>query len=200
MSFTESIRSGLGQYATFSGRASRSEFWWFTLFMVLASIVAEIVDRGLLGFDGDFTPVGYAVSLGLLLPSLAVTVRRLHDIGRTGWWLLGYFLVSVLSVVLVAVGFYFSLDADAEFVFSPLGVSLIAGGVMVLLAAFVVWLVMMVKAGDPAPNQYGPPPGQRAGDVPGGPLGFPDPYAPGQPYVQPSDTPQYPPPPPDSRR
>ena len=76
MDFLQAIKSCLGQYATFSGRASRSEFWWFFLFQVLVMIAASIL--------GD---AAYSiVVLGLLLPALAVGTRRLHDIGRSGWW------------------------------------------------------------------------------------------------------------------
>ena len=76
MDFSQAIKSCLSQYATFSGRASRSEYWWFFLFQVLVLIAASIL--------GD---AAYSiVVLGLLLPALAVATRRLHDIGRSGWW------------------------------------------------------------------------------------------------------------------
>ncbi|ART55993.1 DUF805 domain-containing protein [Acidovorax carolinensis] len=76
MNFVQAIKSCLGQYATFSGRASRSENWWFFLFQVLVMLVASM-----------FGDVVYGLaSLALLLPALAVGTRRLHDIGRTGWW------------------------------------------------------------------------------------------------------------------
>lgn len=76
MNFGQAISSCLSNYATFSGRASRSEFWWFFLFQVLASVAASMFSEKLSGL----------VSLGLLLPALAVGARRLHDIGKSGWW------------------------------------------------------------------------------------------------------------------
>ena len=76
MDFVPAIQSCLAQYASFSGRASRSEFWWFFLFQVLVLIGASIVSELLYGL----------ASLALLLPSLAVGARRLHDIDRSGWW------------------------------------------------------------------------------------------------------------------
>ncbi|WP_024812886.1 DUF805 domain-containing protein [Acidovorax sp. JHL-3] len=76
MDFVQAIRSCLGQYATFTGRASRSEFWWFFLFQVLVMAAT--------GMLGDV--INGIASLALLLPALAVGARRLHDIGRTGWW------------------------------------------------------------------------------------------------------------------
>ena len=74
--FVQAIKSCLGQYATFSGRAKRSEFWWFFLFQVLVMVAASML--------GDV--INGIASLALLLPALAVGARRLHDIGRTGWW------------------------------------------------------------------------------------------------------------------
>jgi uncharacterized membrane protein YhaH (DUF805 family) len=76
MDFVQAIKSCLGQYATFSGRASRSEYWWFFLFQVLVMVAT--------GMLGDV--INGLASLALLLPALAVGTRRLHDIGRTGWW------------------------------------------------------------------------------------------------------------------
>ena len=76
MDFVQAIKSCLGQYATFTGRASRSEFWWFFLFQVLVMVATSML--------GDV--INGIASLALLLPALAVGARRLHDIGRTGWW------------------------------------------------------------------------------------------------------------------
>ena len=76
MDFVQAIKSCLGQYATYSGRAKRSEFWWFFLVQVLVRVAASM--------QGDV--INGIASLALLLPALAVGARRLHDIGRTGWW------------------------------------------------------------------------------------------------------------------
>ncbi len=93
MSFVDAIQSGLRQYAVFRGRASRPQFWWFMLFCVLAVSLAEaIVGEGFSGL----------VTLALVLPTLAVTARRLHDIGRSGWWQ----LVVWVPVVGVFVALY----------------------------------------------------------------------------------------------
>jgi uncharacterized membrane protein YhaH (DUF805 family) len=89
MEFGQAISTCLSKYASFSGRATRPEFWWFFLFQVLASLTASLIAEWLNG----------VVVLALLLPGLAVGTRRLHDIGRTGWWQLimltgiGYFLL-----------------------------------------------------------------------------------------------------------
>ncbi|MGR7023483.1 DUF805 domain-containing protein [Geodermatophilus sp. URMC 62] len=83
MGFSDAVRSVLTQYATFTGRARRAEYWWFALFSVLVVMVAAIIDVAI-----DVPLFQLVVSLGLLVPSLAVGVRRLHDTDRSGLWLL----------------------------------------------------------------------------------------------------------------
>src|SRR3954447_2509690 len=83
MTFTGAISDAFSKYATFNGRSSRSAYWWFYLFAIIVVIAALVVDAAI-GTGG----IIYAlVVLGLLLPNLAVTVRRLHDSGHRGWWL-----------------------------------------------------------------------------------------------------------------
>lgn len=90
MNFGQAISTCLSRYATFSGRASRPEFWWFFLFQILASVAASML--------GD--TVAALASLALLLPALAVGVRRLHDIGKSGWWqLLGLTGIGLLVLI-----------------------------------------------------------------------------------------------------
>lgn len=98
MTFSAAIRTVFGKYATFSGRARRSEYWWWALFATLAQValyaMALIILVATSNDDGGTLPglLGWipliVVSLGLALPSLAVAVRRLHDTSRSGWWLL----------------------------------------------------------------------------------------------------------------
>jgi uncharacterized membrane protein YhaH (DUF805 family) len=97
MSIADAVRSVLTQYATFSGRARRSEYWWFYLAYVIASVAASIID-GILGV----MVLGVILALGLLIPSLAVSVRRLHDIGKSGWWLL-IGLIPLVGVIVLLV-------------------------------------------------------------------------------------------------
>ncbi len=87
MNFGQAISVCLSKYATFTGRASRPEFWWFFLFQILVSVAASML--------GD--TIAALVSLGLLLPALAVGTRRLHDIGKSGWWQL---------IMLTGIGFF----------------------------------------------------------------------------------------------
>lgn len=76
MNFGQAISVCLSKYVTFAGRATRPEFWWFFLFQILISITASMLGETING----------VVALGLLLPALAVGARRLHDIGKSGWW------------------------------------------------------------------------------------------------------------------
>lgn len=97
MNFQTSVKTCLNKFIDFSGRASRAEYWWFFLFSLIASLVGSIVDAMLsitFGFEG-------LISLALLLPSLAVSVRRLKDTDRSGWWLLLVFIPIVGWLVLL---------------------------------------------------------------------------------------------------
>ncbi len=103
MSFQDAIRTCLSKYATFSGRARRSEFWWFVLFTVLVSAALNVVDRAIFGIAPDGRPVSILnalFSLAVLLPTIAVGVRRLHDLDRTGWWYL-LILIPVLGALIL---------------------------------------------------------------------------------------------------
>jgi uncharacterized membrane protein YhaH (DUF805 family) len=92
MTFQDSIRTCFSKFADFSGRASRSEYWWFALFLVVTYIVAAMISE-----------VAYwVVVVVTFLPSLAAAVRRLHDTGRSGWWLLLNF-VPVIGFIIVLV-------------------------------------------------------------------------------------------------
>jgi len=84
------------RYATFSGRARRKEFWYFVLFSFLVSLVLNAIDLAI----GTSGILGLIYSLAVLIPSLAVSVRRLHDTGRSGWWVL-IGLVPLIGLVLI---------------------------------------------------------------------------------------------------
>jgi uncharacterized membrane protein YhaH (DUF805 family) len=96
MNFTQAISSGFSNYVNFAGRAVRSEYWYWVLFVVIVSIVASIIDV-VLG-TRLFNPI---FSLAVLLPSLAVGVRRLHDLDRSGWWLLLSLIPLIGAIVLI---------------------------------------------------------------------------------------------------
>ena len=112
MDFMTAVKTCFSKYVTFSGRARRSEFWWFVLFVFVGSIALSIVDSVLFGTttvtDNGFssstdTPILSGLfTLAILLPYISVAVRRLHDIDRSGWWywiglipLIGFILLIV---------------------------------------------------------------------------------------------------------
>ncbi|TIC87580.1 DUF805 domain-containing protein [Nocardioides sp. GY 10113] len=102
MSFTEAVRSCFTQYVGFTGRASRAEFWWFVLFSILVTFVTGFVDAAVFGYGwGDPEPISTVASIALLLPTIAVGARRLHDTGRSGWWQLLWLIPCVGWIPLV---------------------------------------------------------------------------------------------------
>ena len=93
----------LRNYATFRGRAGRPEFWWFVLFVVAGGILCDLVDRALFGPRAAL--LGPIFSLATLIPLIAVSARRLHDIGRSGWWV----LLHLIPLIGLLVMLYFYL-------------------------------------------------------------------------------------------
>ena len=87
MNFWDAIKSGFAHYVTFSGRAVRSEYWYWALFALLGGLATETLDAGIFAMQAP-TPLNSVFYLLTILPSLAMSVRRLHDIDRTGWWVL----------------------------------------------------------------------------------------------------------------
>ena len=99
MNIQEAVTSVLTKYATFSGRASRSEYWWFALANVIVQLLASVVDSAIL--HSETPALAGLLSLALLIPGLAVSVRRLHDIGKSGWNLLWIFLPLIGFILLL---------------------------------------------------------------------------------------------------
>lgn len=87
------FKKGLRNYANFSGRAQRKEYWYFVLVQMGLVIIAMILDAII--FNSEIGLFYIVVALGLFLPGLAVTIRRLHDTSRSGWW----FLISILPLI-----------------------------------------------------------------------------------------------------
>lgn len=89
-------------YMDFTGRATRREFWMFALFSFLASLIISFVESML--FSDGSTPLSLVYSLAVLLPSIGIGIRRLHDIKKSGWWL----LIGLIPVVgwIVLIWFY----------------------------------------------------------------------------------------------
>jgi uncharacterized membrane protein YhaH (DUF805 family) len=87
MDFVQAVQTCLSKYATFSGRAQRSEYWYFVLFTFGLSVVASLLDNTIFGFGmNDEQLFSSIVSLVLFIPSVSAAVRRLHDTEKPGWW------------------------------------------------------------------------------------------------------------------
>jgi len=116
MTFTESIKTCLNKYVDFSGRASRSEYWWFALFIILTYVAFVVLASAL----PDIASIGVMIfGLGTLLPQIAVGIRRLHDTDKSGWWL----LLSIVPVVSLVLIYFFAIkgtDGDNQFGSDPL--------------------------------------------------------------------------------
>jgi uncharacterized membrane protein YhaH (DUF805 family) len=163
MHFGTAIKTCLRNYAVFSGRARRSEYWYFFLFGVLANIAASIVQSMIAATTDIFVPAGWVVWLALLLPALAVNVRRLHDTGRSGGLAVGFYLYWFAAMA--AIWWWSLLNAPAV----PYGgtTSMISSGLAVLIGlAYAIFLfVLTVLPGTSGTNRYGPDPKAPMVDV-----------------------------------
>jgi len=115
----------LKQYAVFKGRARRKEYWFFALFNLIVSIVLTVVDymTGSLDPELGVGLLSGIYSLAILIPSLAVTVRRLHDTDRTGWWVLIAFIPFIGAIVLLVFMLLDSKPGDNQHGPNPKGVT-----------------------------------------------------------------------------
>ncbi len=107
----------LQKYAVFSGRASRNEYWWFFLFNVIIAAGLSVVDYGLFGTDEGQSILSSIYGLAVLIPSIAVAVRRLHDTNRSGWWLfIG--LVPIVGWIVLLI-FYIQPSNEGDNKYGP---------------------------------------------------------------------------------
>ena len=123
MSFTDAVKSCFSKYVTFSGRAPRSEYWFWALFTIGVGVLLRIIDNVLLGAPmASGGILGGLFVLGTFLPAISVAVRRLHDIDRSGWWY-WIVLVPIIGIILLIVWFCTKGTAGPNrFGTDPLGV------------------------------------------------------------------------------
>ena len=170
----------LKRYADFSGRSRRKEYWMFLLFNILigigftllsvivggtaAAVGGESAALAAGGSMGIIAILQFIVNLVLLIPSLAVGVRRLHDTNRSGWWLfapvIGY---VVLIAGLIGAGL-FTLGPGATPNFGSMFAVIAIGGLLALVLAILI-LVFMCLEGTRGPNRFGPDPKDPGGDL-----------------------------------
>ncbi len=160
----------LKRYAQFNGRSRRMEYWMFLLFSIIVGIVTGVIDlmlgfgrtssfAGPTGAGASFVshgPINLITSLALFIPSLAVSVRRLHDTDRTGWWILvPIVLYGVGAMVLI--GGLMSRTAGS---IAGMGALAIVGG-LAMFAGFIAAIVLLVffcMPGTAGLNRFGPDP------------------------------------------
>ncbi len=173
MNFSEAISSVFNKYATFSGRARRSEYWYFYLLNLLVSL-----GIGFIPFINLLSPLW---ALAVLIPTIAVAVRRFHDIGKSGYWLL---LMMLPGVVFSIIFFIFIMqiimdtntfglnvedledyDTIIELVMNHSSMLIAMGASLILSIITGVWqLVWLVFDSEPGENQYGPNPKETIKD------------------------------------
>ena len=160
MTFPNAVKTCLRKYGDFSGRATRAEYWWWVLAVVIGSSI----------FTAVFAPLATIFSLAIFLPGLTVTARRLHDIGKSGWWQLAWVAISLLALIPIVVGlvvsissdgFAFNLPSGDEGSFLPLLLGF-AINLLIWLGVFIWSLIWLISQGQAGPNRYGPDP--RASD------------------------------------
>jgi uncharacterized membrane protein YhaH (DUF805 family) len=97
MGFADAVKLGFSNYVNFEGRACRSEYWYWALFTTIGGLAAYIIDSGI----GTDRVINTIFDLATFLPTLSVAVRRLHDLDRSGWWILLFLIPIVGWIVLL---------------------------------------------------------------------------------------------------
>jgi len=166
------------RYFDFKGRSTRSEFWWFSLLLVLVGLLFFIISINTMPSFEDMMDPYYDDSYGfvdylsliwnlvIIIPSISVTVRRLHDINRTGWWeaafIGGYCLSTILfvgAIITIAMSFFMSLDGDFNSMASSFGSAyvLIGIGLIVGLGTLIWSIIWFATPSVHQDNRFGPP-------------------------------------------
>jgi len=161
LGFMEAVKICFNKFFDFTGRARRSEYWWFVLFQILVSIPCTILDE-LLDYAVGFSGINTIASLALLFPALSVTWRRLHDTGRSGWW---YGISCILLVIGAIIGFIMvTVKSSSSFddaVFSVLfGASSVAVWIPIIASVIlaIFCFVFTLLDSHTTENKYGPSP------------------------------------------
>lgn len=134
-------------YLDFAGRSSRREFWYYVLAYVVGYIALAIV-QGIFGLH--FLTILY--SLGLLLPGVGISVRRLHDTDHSGWLILIFVIPAVLKLILSALASAAGSSSFLSAIFLP----------VIMLGAFALLIYWYAQPGMPGSNKYGPPPAETS--------------------------------------
>jgi uncharacterized membrane protein YhaH (DUF805 family) len=142
------------KFATFSGRARRAEFWYFMLAYIIFSVISSMLDdifktRFLSGTSGIISLVVYIL---LFIPGLSVSVRRLHDINVSGWWILMMYIPLLLIFLIFALLILGTFFSDKK---------IVIGLLLLSLAINLVFFFLFAKSGTKGPNKFGQDPKQN---------------------------------------
>lgn len=149
MDIITAVKSVYSKYATFSGRASRAEYWYFFLFTIIAGAALSAIESTL----------ATAFSIANVVPNLAVAVRRLHDTNRSGKLIVALILVEVVLFLVIVVSFVAGISGAIggnENVATGGGIGVLVGVVLFVVLA-IYWIYLMAKRGDAGPNRFGDP-------------------------------------------
>ncbi|WP_170579893.1 DUF805 domain-containing protein [Ruegeria arenilitoris] len=169
MGFGEAVKTCFSKYFQFSGRAMRSEYWWFFLFVVLVSAALAVLDKILFGTNPETGQGSRVLSsffqLAVIIPMLAAGWRRLHDTGRPGWYLLLPMALGLttLFVMLGGVAFFSVLEQGTENPEALLGPAAVLGAtgvIVVSILQFILSILMiwwLTRPSQEGANEYGAP-------------------------------------------
>ncbi|MEM9395048.1 MAG: DUF805 domain-containing protein [Pseudomonadota bacterium] len=175
MSFSGAVKSCFAKFVTFSGRASRSEYWWFFLFLVVLNIAAGAVDWAFFSTvteietdTGTATvavsnqPVQTLAAALVFLPHLAVAWRRMHDGGRSGLFALFplLMLISAVAVLVFGIGFadMFASGGRMDILFTRLTLLITIPALIVALVSPLLLFWWLTRPSQPGDNKHGPNP------------------------------------------
>ena len=172
VSFIEAITLFFKKYADFKGRATRAEFWWAYLGMVVISTIIQVASSLFIRINpADFNPYdiasfigiglranipGMIFSLAIMVPQIAISCRRLHDIGSSGKWLLLFYCIVMIGYALVITGIFTTFSHLLSGNVSS-GLMLIGLGFLPILGG-VIWMLVWFVTPSDADNKYGPDP------------------------------------------
>lgn len=151
MNFIDSIRVCLNKFINFEGRASRSEYWFFMLFLLILAILSFLLDYMFFGIaDGGTGLFGIIYYLFALIPGSSVTVRRLHDVGKSGWFYGGYLIFCFVFSIVFYGGLLVAATNAGLLALIPLSIL----GIVLICCTFYL-LYLMIVPGDQNANLYG---------------------------------------------
>lgn len=152
-------------YATFSGRARRSEYWYFILANIIIGVLLNLIDSilGLKVGNSNSGILNGFYNLAVFVPSLAVSVRRLHDIGKSGKLLLLFYGIMIISVIIMTIS-GFSVIMSGNFSVGSLGLAFFVP-LLVIIGMSIWLLILFCTEGEQGSNKYGPNPKDETAEI-----------------------------------